>query len=440
MPHAAPLPVAPALAPPGLTARLSAMMFLQFAIQGAWLPILFQYFNEYRHIDASAVGWLAAWGAIGAVVSPFIAGQLADRYMNAEHFMTLAHVVGGVVVWAFAEVTDFYLLVGLSFFYGVLYTPTLATANAIAFVHLPDRDRDFGKVRVWGTVGWIAVGIGIGQWLLYRAGTDQQAQVAAMRDAFRLSAVLGAVLGLYALTLPRTPPRREAKSYAPGKALAEVRRQPLLTIFLISVPVAAAHSFFFARTSQYLRQLNLDAPVVDRIFGVGGAGVMTIGQISEVVVLALMPLIAPRVPRKTLLAIGLLAYSVRFLVFAYLPYTAALLPALALHGIVFGCFFFVCFMVIDEHTTKGVRASAQNLFNLVVFGLGVIVGNLMAGWLDAWTRLPVPVAPGEPERFETNWQAYYSIPAWVTLACLAVLLVAYPRRPAAVREGAVATA
>jgi nucleoside transporter len=396
--------------------RMSVMMFLQFAIQGAWLPLLFQYFMDHRHFDAPSVSIMLAFGAIGAVVSPFIAGQLADRYMNAEHFMTVAHLVGAVVVWVFAEVTDFYLLVGLSFLYGVLYTPTIATANAIAFAHLPDRDRDYGKVRVWGTVGWICVGIGIGQWLLFKAGTDQVAQVAGMRDAFRLAAVLGVVQAAFAFTLPKTPPQREVKSYAPGAAMVQIRRQPLLTIFLVAIPIAAVHQFFFVRTSQYLRQLNLNAPLADRIFGVGGAGIMTIGQISELIVIGLlMPVLAKRIPRKVLLSIGLLAYFARFMIFAYLPYKEALLPALALHGIVFGCFFFVCIMIVDERTTAGVRASAQNLFNLVVFGVGVILGNLMAGWVDKWTSVGG----------QTNWQAYYAIPGWVTLGCLLALLVFY---------------
>jgi nucleoside transporter len=411
-------PAAPRLAPPGIIPRLSAMMFLQFAIQGALLPLLFRYFNEYRAMSVERATLLLTWGSIGAVVSPFIAGQLADRHMNAERFMTLAHVVGAVIVWVFAELTNFYVLSGLSFLYGVLYTPTLATANAISFAHLPDRDRDFGKVRVWGTIGWIAVGIGIGQWLLHKAGHDQVAQVAAIRDAFRLSAILGVIQGLYCLTLPKTPPNPEEKNYAPGEALLEIRRQPLITIFLLSIPIASVHAFFFVRTSQYLGQLNLTAPWADRIFGVGGAGVMTVGQISELVVLALMPFIVKRVPRKVLLSIGLLAYFARFMVFAYLPQPGALFAALALHGIVFGCFFFICFMIVDEQTTKDVRASAQNLFNLIVFGIGVIVGNLLAGWLDAWTR----------HGTQTNWRAYYAIPGWVTLACLVALLVFYPNR------------
>jgi len=415
--------VSPPAPPVGMVPRLSAMMFLQFAIQGAWLPLLFAFLQNYRGFGHSELAWLGAAGAIGAVVSPFIAGQLSDRYLNVERFMFLAHLVGAAVVWMLAETTGFWPVLTLAFLYGVLYTPTLAGANAIAFAHLPDRDRDFGKVRVWGTVGWIVVSIAIGQWLFRMhtpvGGTDEArklAQAAGTIDAFRLSAVLGLIQAIYCLTLPKTPPQRQRKSYAPGEALWEIRRQPLITLFLISIPVAAVHSFFFARTAQYLIDLQLKAPAIDRIFGVGG-GPMAIGQISEVIVLALMPIIARRVPRKVLLSIGLLAYIGRFFIFAYLPYPWAIYPGLALHGLVFGCFFFICFMIVDEQTTMDVRSSAQNMFNLVVFGLGVIIGNLLAGWIAEWTSTGTSV----------NWQAYYAIPGWITLGCLGLLLIFYPR-------------
>jgi len=407
---------------PGLQTRLSIMMLLQYAIQGAWLPLLYPYFNEYRGFVDTQVAALFTAAALGAIVSPFVAGQLADRYINAEKFLAIAHIIGAVFVWSFAEVTNFYVLMGLSFFYAILYTPTLGVANAVAFAHLPDRDRDFGKVRVFGTLGWILVGIGIGQWLFYKAGTDRAMQVLMMRDAFRLAAILGMIQGLYSLTLPKTPPRREEKNYAPGEAIKEIRLQPLITIFLISIPIAAVHQFFFVRTSQFLGQLEelkQGAAWINQFFGVGGGGVMTIGQISELIVLALMPFIAKRVPRKTLLSIGLLAYFLRFIAFAYFPYAWALLPALALHGFVFGCFFFVCFMIVDEQTTPDIRSSAQGMFNLVVFGLGVIVGNLLVGILSSATRI---------DDKHTNWQLYYSIPAWITLGCLVAHLIFYPNR------------
>jgi MFS family permease len=158
---------------------------------------------------------------------------------------------------------------------------------------------------------------------------------------------------------------------------------------------------------------------------------MTIGQMSELFVLALMPFVAKRLSRKTLLTIGLIAYVLRFAVFAYLPYPWAVVPALALHGVCFGCFFFVAFMIVDELTTKDVRASAQNLYNLIIMGLGVIVGNLFAGWVDTW-------AVAGPEG-GTNWRTFFSIPMWIAVACLALLLLFYPSRSRVVEpEGLVA--
>jgi MFS family permease len=148
---------------------------------------------------------------------------------------------------------------------------------------------------------------------------------------------------------------------------------------------------------------------------------MTIGQIAEIAVLAAMPIVAKRASRKTLLTVGVLAYILRFAVFAYLPFTAAVVPALALHGLCFGCFFFVAFMIVDEQTTADVRASAQGLYNLVGMGLGVIAGNFFAGKVDRWATV-VDLATGTKT---TNYQTLFSIPMWICVACLAGLLLFY---------------
>lgn len=429
VPYSTPTPRADA----GLLFRLSIMMFLQYAIWGAWLPLMFPFFNEHRGLSGAVIGTIAAVGAAGALVAPFLAGQIADRYFNTEKFLGISHLLGAVLVWTMADVADTKTLMVLSFFYALLYTPTLALTNSLAFYHLPDRDRDFGKVRVWGTVGWIAVGIGIGQWLLYHAGTARAEQVRGMGDAFRLSAILGVILGIYCFMLPKTPPQRGRKAgegadgprkgFAPGEALVAVgRNRSLFWLFLISFPIACIHQFYFVRTAGYLGSdelgLNNAAATINKIFGVGGGGLMTIGQMSELAVLAFMPLIAKRLPRKTLLTIGLLAYIVRFLIFAYVRHPWAVVPALALHGVCFGCFFFVAFMIVDEQSTKDVRASAQNLYNLIIMGLGVIVGNLFAGWVDIWAIGPEG----------TSWRLFFSIPMWIAVACLILLLIAYPKR------------
>jgi MFS family permease len=444
---------------PGINFKLSIMMFLQYAIWGAWLPLMFPYFTEFRGFTAQQISIIAAIGAAGALVAPFIAGQIADRYFNSEKFLGVSHILGAVLIWVMAYTTkeQLVLLSGLSFLYALLYTPTLALTNSLAFFHLPDRDRDFGKVRVWGTIGWIAVGIGIGQWLLYKAGTDRPLQVKYMADAFRVSGVLGFILGIYCFFLPKTPPQRArvatvppapdvvdaeqfesggrqpSREFAPFEALGEIFTiRALLVMFLVAFPVSCIHQFYFVRTAGFLGSpqlgLNNAAATINKIFGVGGGGLMTIGQMSEIIVLALMPLVAKSLSRKSLLSIGLLAYILRFFIFAYVHQPWAVVAALALHGICFGCFFFVCFMIVDEMTTKDVRASAQNLFNLIIVGFGVIVGNLFAGQVDKWAMRGGVI----------DWGIFFSIPMWIAVGCLGVLVLFYPSRSRTIDQGRLA--
>jgi nucleoside transporter len=429
----APAPPRSASAPPleaGLRARLSAMMFLQYAIWGAWLPLLWPFLHDHRGLAPAQIGWIFAIGAVGAIVAPFIAGQIADRWFATERFLAFSHLAGGVLIWQLAAVRSYEGFLVFSLLYSLIYSPTLPLTNSLALHHLPDRDRDFGRVRVWGTVGWIAAGIGIGQWLLHRhtpAGASAEvvlaAQHAGMADAFRLSAVLGILLGLYALLLPHTPPSRGARASATLEALSEVRRQPLITLFLLAVPISCIHQFYFVHAAGFLGRYQTEAATaLNRIFGVGGGGLMTVGQMSEIVVLSLMPFLTKRLSRKELLGIGIVAYALRMALFAYvdrLPVepVATLIFATALHGLCFGCFVFVAFLVVDEETSGDVRASAQSLFNLVIIGIGIIVGSKIATGVADWASLP---GGG------MDFRRLFSVPMWGALGCLALLLAFYP--------------
>ncbi|HTF90029.1 MAG TPA: MFS transporter [Planctomycetota bacterium] len=422
-------PVPPRVAHPALKLRLSVMMFLQYAIWGAWLPFLWSFLSEHRKLPPEQIGSLFAAGAVGAILGPFIAGQIADRYFATEKFLGISHLIGAVLIWQLAAVESFQGFLTFSLIYGLVYSPTLALTNSLAFHHLADRDRDFGKVRMWGTFGWIVVGIALGHWLGYAhtpAGASADvvhlAQVAGKADAFKLSAVLGALMGLYCFTLPSTPPTKSAKSNAVFVALGEVRRQPLLTLFLLAVPVSCIHQFYFVHTEGFLHA-KLEVPEIFRtIFGVGGGGFMTIGQMVEVMVLGLIPLVAKNVSRKSLLAVGLIAYALRMALFAYMQDSGLLLLfGVGLHGLCFGCFIFVAFMIVDEETSPDVRASAQNLFNLVIIGVGIIVGSWVAGAVAEWAS-----ASGT-----MDYRKLFSAPMWAALVCLALLRVFYPDRQAA---------
>ena len=425
---------------PGLKARLSLMMFLQYAIWGAWLPILYPFLLGHRHFTLDQVGMILAAGAAGAILGPFIAGQIADRHVATESCLCFSHLVGAVLVWFLADVADFQTFLVLSLLYGLIYAPTLALTNSLAFHHLADRDKDFGPIRLWGTIGWIAAGIGVGQWLAHAhtpAGAPPDvvaaAQDAGRAAAFKLSALLGLVMGLYSLTLPHTPPTREAEARnAATQALREFRRQPLLTLILLVVPVSCIHQFYFVHTSSFLAELQRGSSAADgfaqsinSVLGVGGGGLMTIGQMSEAAVLAAIPLLAGALSRKTLLGIGLAAYAARMAIFAFAHGMPAILLGVALHGLCFGCFIFVAFMVVDEETTPDVRASAQNLFNLVYVGVGLIAGSWIAtSVIGGWAAAGGPM----------DYTKLFSVPMWAALACLLALLVFYPggRRPRAV--------
>lgn len=410
----------------GLNLRLSTMMFLQYAIWGAWLPFLWSFLSEHREMAPDRIGMMFAAGAVGAILGPFIAGQVADRYFATQKFLGWSHLIGAVMVWQLASIESYGGFLVFSLLYGFVYSPTLSLTNSLAFHHLPDRDRDFGKVRLWGTFGWIVVGIAMGHWLGLAhtpEGLDETAvhaaQVAGKSDAFRLSAVLGAVMGLFCFTLPNTPPSKQGERNATFEALGEIKRQPLLTLFLLAVPVSCIHQFYFVHTEGFLHA-KLEAPAFfGTIFGVGGGGFMTLGQMFEVLVLGAIPFVAKTVSRKSLLAIGLLAYAARMALFAYFQSSPTLLLAgVLLHGLCFGCFIFVAFMIVDEETTSDVRASAQSLFNLVIVGIGVIVGSMIAGRVAAWATVDDTL----------DYTKLFSVPMWASLATLAALLVLYPSR------------
>jgi len=412
-----------------LNARLSAMMFLQYAIWGAWLPFLWSFLAGHRGMTGAQIGNMFAAGAVGAIVGPFLAGQIADRWFSTERFLGISHLVGAVLVWKLATIETYNGFLIVSAIYGFVYAPTLSLTNSLAFHHLPDRDRDFGRVRLWGTLGWIAVGLAMGQWLAYGHSPDglsgdalKAAQVAGKADAFRLSALLGVAMGIYCFTLPNTPPTKGAQSNATFEAIGEIKRSPLWQLFLLAVPLSCIHQFYFVHTEEFLGVRQLAAPAWSTsLFGVGGGGLMTVGQMSEVLVIALIPLLAKRFSRKRLLAIGLLAYAARMALFAYvdsipLPTMTTLLLGIALHGVCFGFFIFVAFMIVDEETTSDVRASAQNLFNLVIIGIGVIVGSKIAGSLSELAKVDG----------EINYRTLFSFPMYAALIVLAILAIIYP--------------
>jgi len=414
---------------PYVRTRLSIMMFLQYAIWGAWLPILYPFLMGHRGFSLDQTGLCLMAGAVGALAGPFIAGQLADRSFATEKLLAISHFVGAIIVYFLAGADKFEVFLALSFVYGLVYAPTMALTNSISFANLPDRDRDFGPVRLWGTIGWIAAGIGIGQILLRSYNDSPELLNEGRGVGFLIAAGLGVVMAVYCLTLPHTPPTKSAEEKTAWlEGVKEVFKQPLITLFAIAVPVSMIHQFYFVFTSDFVTKVQAAAKSesadafsnwVNQIFGVGGGGLMTIGQMTEIAVLALIPFFAKSVSRKNLLMIGLAAYAARMALFAFAPSLPTVILGIALHGFCFGCFIFVAFMVVDENTTPDIRATAQNLFNLVIVGIGIIVGSLFATSVVA----KYATAGGE-----MDYQKLFSVPMYMALGCLVLMLLFYPSK------------
>jgi nucleoside transporter len=416
---------------PYVRSRLSLMMFLQYAIWGAWLPILYPFLMGHRGFSLDQTGLCLMAGAVGALAGPFIAGQLADRSFATEKLLAISHFIGAILVYFLAGADKFEVFLALSFVYGLVYAPTMALTNSISFANLPDRDRDFGPVRLWGTIGWIAAGIGIGQ-ILLRSYNDSPATLNEGRGVgFMIAAVLGVIMAVYCLTLPHTPPTKTAEEKTAWlEGVKEVFKQPLITLFLIAVPVSMIHQFYFVFTSDFVTKVqtaansqsaNAFSDWVNKIFGVGGGGLMTIGQMTEICVLAAIPFFAKSISRKNLLLIGLAAYAARMALFAFAPTLPTVILGIALHGFCFGCFIFVAFMVVDENTTPDIRATAQNLFNLVIVGIGIIVGSLFATSVVA----KYATAGGTADM---DYTKLFSVPMYMALGCFVLLLLLYPSK------------
>ncbi|MGN6724345.1 MAG: MFS transporter [Tepidisphaeraceae bacterium] len=371
----------PALAAPsgaGLSVRLSVMMLLQYAVWGLWMPILAAYLGTPvagggLGFSSAQIGWiLGTAGSLGAVAAPFIAGQAADRYLNAERALALLLLVGGGLNIWLASVTQFTPFLLVSVAYSIVYMPTLSLTNSIAFQNLDDPERRFPPIRLWGTAGWAAASTGF-TWLWLNSGNDAT-NTHRIADALRLSGALSIAYAGFALfLLPATPPKKDGENpFAFLKAFALLRNRTFLLVTLVALPIAMIHQVYFIRAAPFL----VDAVgVPKRYLGL----VMGIGQASEAAFLLLLGMFIKRLGYKWVLTLGCLAYAVRFGIFALGTPPALVIASQALHGLCYGCFFAGSFLLVDKIATADIRHSAQTVFGIIILGVGPILASVYNG-------------------------------------------------------------
>jgi len=365
--------------------RLSVMMLLQYGVWGVWLPVLARYLQAGQDegglgFSPGQVGWiLGLASSVGAVTAPFVAGQLADRSFPTQRVLAVLLLAGGAVKIITAYQTSFAAWLWLSVAYSVLYTPTLALSNSLAFAHLDDPDSQFPKVRVWGTIGWIAASWAFPLfWLLsdvrfswlppFYAGVEAPDATARLVDSLVWSGVLAFGYALFCLVLPSTAPRRDAEDrLAFAKAFRLFRRRSFAVLVAASLPIAVIHQIYFMQT----------APFMSQVLGLADSRIgpaMSIGQFAEIAVMVATGWLLSRLGFRGVIAVGAFAYFARYAIFGstFLP-VPLIVASQALHGLCYACFFAAAFIYVDRIAEADVRHSAQTVFGIVILGLGPVL-------------------------------------------------------------------
>lgn len=355
-----------------VTTRLSIMMFLEFAVWGSWAVLIAKHMSNLG-FSGTQINYVYLTTAIGAMLSPLIAGWIADRFLPNQIFTGAVHLVGALFLFIAWKQTEFGAMWLAIFAYAILYMPTIALTNAISFHHMKD-SKKFGYIRVWGTIGWIAVNWALSMYLGWWEGQDPA--VSRVGDCLPAAAIISALLGLYCFTLPNTPPTKDAKNpYAFLEALKLTSNKNFTVLLVISFIVAIELPFYYNLTMLFLTDANTGVGLAESKANFA----MSLGQVGEVV---LMLLVAPSlryIGMRGTIFLGILAWPVRYAIFAIGQPWWLVVAAQTLHGICYSFFFVGGMIAVERLATKDIRASAQGLIVFATNGVGMLIGSLIAG-------------------------------------------------------------
>lgn len=392
--------------------RLAFMMFLEFFIWGAWFVTLGIFLDNNLHAtgaESAAVFSTQSWGAI---IAPFIIGLIADRYFNAEKILGVLHLAGAVLMYQMFvsdSIQSFYPYV---LAYMILFMPTLALVNSISFNQMQDTEKQFPAIRVLGTIGWIVAGLLIS--LVFLWDQDANAKSGMIKNTFLMASVASLVLGLFSFTLPKTPPKfakgtKVKVSEILGLDALKLLKDKYFAIFFVSsILICIPLAFYYQYTSQFLSNIHVPKPAFK----------MSIGQWFEILFMLSLPLFFKRFGFKKTILISMLAWTVRYALFAYGnagELAFMLIIGIALHGICYDFFFVSGQIYTDQKAGEKYKSAAQGLITLATYGIGMLIGFQIAGAVfDAYSL--------GGDTF--NWKMIWIIPsvfAFVVFLLFAVL-------------------
>jgi nucleoside transporter len=397
------------------------MMFLQYFIWGSWYVTLGTYLSKTLHFDGAQIGLAYGSTAIAAMISPFFTGMIADRFLSTERLLAGLHLAGALLLYGASTIESFGGFYPVLIAYALLYMPTLALTNSLSFHHLADPPREFPAIRVLGTIGWIAAGLIVG-----RLGVETTA------IPMRIAAGASILLGLYSFALPHTPPGPKAgparaKQVLGLDALTLLKDRSFAIFMLGSLLLCIPLQFYYAFTNLFLNEIGLPEP----------ASKMTLGQVSEIGFMLLMPWFLLRLGLKRVLLVGMAAWTARYLFFAHGNADALawmLYLGILLHGVCYDFFFVAGQIYVNQRANERIRAAAQGLLTFATLGLGLFIGAWVSGQVvDANS---VRDAAGAVSH---DWRDIWLIPAGLAAGIL-IIFAALFRPPVPMRAPGLAPA
>ena len=389
-----------------MKARLGLMMFFEYFIWGGWYVTLGTWLAQSLHFTGQQVGLAAGATAIGAIVSPFFVGLVADRLFATQRVLAALHAVGAIVLYLASRQLSFVPFYSLVLLYCLCFMPTLALTNSLAFRQMRDPQSEFGPIRVLGTIGWIAAGLLIGT-----------LRVEATSLPMHLAATCSVLMAIYCLTLPHTPPLTQVtelsvSSILPKEAFKLLGDRSMAIFALASFLICIPLQFYYAFTNLYLNQVGV----------VNAAGKMTGGQMSELICMLLIPWFFRRLGVKYMLVVGMLAWTLRYVLFAYGnagPRMWMFWVGILLHGICYDFFFVTGQIYIDRKASLALRAAAQGLITFLTYGAGMFVGSWLSGAIVEHYSSIV----GDKTIY--HWRAIWLFPALASAMVLVVFLFTF---------------
>ena len=420
--------------------KLFLMMVLEFFIWGAWLPLIFGYLPSLGFTPAQQ-SWILNAFPIAAIVGMFFSNQYADRHFAAEKFLAFSHLIGGLAILACGFTRSFWPFFGLMFIHCLLYVPTISITNSIAFANMKDPQREFGIVRMGGTIGWILAAWpftfifvdwdavratnpqGVVEWISKALSHPLTGDVAkaATKWTFIVSGVASIALAGLSLVLPHTPPKKAGQGGAENLAWLEavklLKHPFVLILWLVTFTDSFVHNCYFNWTGTFLGTEAAKG-------GVGIASnwimpVMSIGQVAEILTMFVLGVTLKQLGWRTTMIFGILGHAARFAVYAFFPQHKELIILVqVLHGICYAFFFATVYIFVDAYFPKDIRSSAQGLFNVMILGIGALAANSICPWL-------IQTQFTNPETKIVNFHGLFLVPLGCALAATVALALLF---------------